>query len=61
MLTLMSFFTPDTFMEALPYAGKGMLGVFIVIVIIMVCIYLLNLTSKLSAKRKAKKKPAGEE
>ncbi len=32
----------DAFVKALPYAGKGMIGIFVVIGIIILCTYLIN-------------------
>ncbi len=34
--------TPDKFIDALPIMGKGMLGIFMVMGIIILCITLLN-------------------
>ena len=41
-------FNPHAFIETLPYMGKGMLGIFIVIGIIIICATLLN---KLTGKK----------
>ena len=35
-------FNPYAFIETLPYMGKGMLGIFIVIGIIIICATILN-------------------
>ena len=43
------------FMEALGIMGKGMLGIFVVIVVIAVLVYLLT---KISSRRAHKKLPA---
>lgn len=45
--------TPDNFVDALPIMGKGMLGIFIVMAIIILCVMLLN--NLTSPDRKAKK------
>ncbi|NLM05440.1 MAG: hypothetical protein GX219_00760 [Tissierellia bacterium] len=34
--------TPDAFLNALPILGKGMLGIFIVMGVIILCVSLLN-------------------
>ena len=44
-------FNPYAFIETLPYMGKGMLGIFIVIGIIIICATILN---KLTGKNKSK-------
>lgn len=44
--------TPDKFLESLPIMGKGMLGIFLVMGIIILCITLLN---KFSNKEKKDK------
>ncbi len=44
-------FNPHAFIETLPYMGKGMLGIFIVIGIIIICATILN---KLTGKKKPK-------
>lgn len=44
--------TPDKFLESLAIMGKGMLGIFIVMGIIILCITLLN---KFSGEKKEKK------
>ena len=36
----------NAFLSALPYMGKGMLGIFIVTAIVVGCIKLLNVTTK---------------
>lgn len=41
-------FTPDVFIQTLPMLIKGMVGIFIVTAIIVLCIMALN---KLSARR----------
>lgn len=41
-------FTPDVFMQTLPMLIKGMVGIFIVTAIIVLCITALN---KLSARK----------
>lgn len=35
-------FNVEAFLNSLQYMGKGMLGVFLVIAVIIVCIYALN-------------------
>lgn len=45
--------TPENFIDALPIMGKGMLGIFIVMAIIIGCVALLNYVT--SPDRKAKK------
>ncbi|MBR6681148.1 MAG: hypothetical protein IKL59_07810 [Clostridia bacterium] len=45
-------FSVDRFFEALPYMGKGMLGIFIVIGVIIGVILLLN---KLTTRKKSGK------
>lgn len=47
-MNLLSF-NPHAFVESLPYMGKGMLGIFIVIGIIIICATLLN---KITGKKK---------
>ena len=42
-------FSTERFFEALPYMGKGMLGIFIVIGVIIGCIALLN---KITTRKK---------
>jgi len=44
-------FSTERFFEALPYLGKGMLGIFIVIGVIIGIIVLLN---KITSKKKDK-------
>ena len=44
-------FNPYAYIETLPYMGKGMLGIFIVIGIIIICATILN---KLTGKNKSK-------
>ena len=44
-------FNPYAFIETLPYMGKGMIGIFIVIGIIIICATILN---KLTGKNKSK-------
>ena len=39
-------FNPYAFIETLPYMGKGMLGIFIVIGIIIICATILKNKSK---------------
>ncbi len=53
--TIGGWFDFEKFLFVLPYAGKGWLGVFVVIIIIMICIFVMNLVSKQAAKRKAAK------
>ncbi|MEA4912321.1 MAG: hypothetical protein VB092_06920 [Oscillospiraceae bacterium] len=36
----------DLFLQTLPYMGLGMLGIFIVTAVIILCIYLLNALSR---------------
>ncbi len=43
-------FNSHAFIETLPYMGKGMLGIFIVIGIIIICATVLN---KLTGKKKS--------
>ena len=38
----MSFLHFDKFLESLPYMGKGMLGIFVVTLVIIVSIMILN-------------------
>ena len=45
-------FSVDRFFEALPYMGKGMLGIFIVIGVIIGVIVLLN---KITTRKKKEK------
>ncbi len=45
--------TPENFINSLPIMGKGMLGIFIVMAIIIGCVALLNFAT--SPDRKAKK------
>ncbi len=42
MNLLGKFFTPETFMEALPIMGKGMVGIFLVTGVIILSIMALN-------------------
>ncbi len=42
-------FTPDAFMNSLPYMGKGMFGIFLVTALIVSCVVRLD---KATAKRK---------
>lgn len=44
-------FNPQAFIDTLPYMGKGMLGIFIVIAIIVVCVYLLGAFGKAISKK----------
>lgn len=44
--------TPDKFLESLPIMGKGMLGIFLVMGIIILCITLLNKISNREKKDK---------
>ncbi len=39
-------FSPEKFLETLPYMGKGMLAIFLVIGIIILAVVLLNLLCK---------------
>lgn len=43
-------FNPAAFIETLPYMGKGMLGIFIVIAIIVVAVYALGAFGKTISK-----------
>ena len=46
----------DAFLNSLPIMGKGMLGIFIVTIVILAAIYLLNtITGALSDIKQAKK------
>lgn len=45
-------FNVDKLMESLPLMGKGMLGIFVVISVIMLTIFILNKTT--STKKKSK-------
>lgn len=40
--TMQLSFSPDAFMKSLPMMGKGMLGIFVVIVVIYIVIMLFN-------------------
>lgn len=35
-------FHPESFLETLPYLGKGMLAIFLVIGVLILAVYLLN-------------------
>ena len=47
-------FNPSAFIETLPYMGKGMLGIFIVIGIIVVAVYALGSFGKSFSKKNDK-------
>lgn len=44
-------FNPSDFLATLPYMGKGMLGIFIVIGIIVIAVYALGAFGKAISKR----------
>ena len=48
-------FTPDKFIETLPIMGTGMLGIFIVMGIIILCVSGLNKMGSASKKEKKDK------
>lgn len=50
--------TPDNFIETLPIMGKGMLGIFIVMGIIIFCVTLLNNLGSPERKQKREAKKA---
>ncbi len=55
-------FTPEGFLNTLPIMGKGMLGIFIVIGIIILCVALLNnLTAPDRKEKQAAKRAAQTE
>ena len=47
-------FNPSAFIDTLPYMGKGMLGIFIVIAIIVVAVYALGAFGKAISKKDSK-------
>lgn len=48
-------FTPDKFMEALPIMGTGMLGIFVVMGVIILCVSGLNALGSRPKKEKKDK------
>jgi len=39
---LLKYVDVKAFKETLPYMGKGMLGIFIITIVIIACVYLMN-------------------